>query len=198
MENVTHSFKGRHHCRWNLAKFRTIWSALTAFEQGGDFIVSYLLWHWTLLYKVLFKGKDRWPVLYKLPLIIMTHGSKDIIYILIMNFAIVSVPWKKNMVFIWTYYQRVGKHWLEITCRPNVGSWEADDGELCILIIVRKTFPFFWLFKRVLTLDPPGRCSNIKTVQKNKKKSDILDYMYTYTNVDKWSWLNVILLIGPT
>jgi hypothetical protein len=46
-----------HHCRWRAAKYRpTCISAPSAFEQGGIFIVSYLLWHGTSVFLVSCEG----------------------------------------------------------------------------------------------------------------------------------------------
>jgi hypothetical protein len=42
----------RHHERWRAAKFRPIWSALKAFEQGGFFTMPHLLWHGTSVFSV--------------------------------------------------------------------------------------------------------------------------------------------------
>jgi hypothetical protein len=41
----------RHHCRWRAAKFRPM---LSAFEQGGIFIVPHQLWHGTSVFPVSF------------------------------------------------------------------------------------------------------------------------------------------------
>jgi hypothetical protein len=45
----------RQHCRWRAAKFRTC-SVLRAFEQGGIFIVSHLLWHGVSVFPVSSEG----------------------------------------------------------------------------------------------------------------------------------------------
>jgi hypothetical protein len=63
----------RHHCRWRAANFG-LCSALRAFEQGGIFIVSHLLWHGAAVFRVSSEG----PRPIQLPL--TTHGGMWRIY----------------------------------------------------------------------------------------------------------------------
>jgi hypothetical protein len=52
LENLSFIWR-RHHCRWRAPKFRPM---LSAFWQGGIFIVPHLLWHGTSIFPVLSEG----------------------------------------------------------------------------------------------------------------------------------------------
>ena len=62
-EHFTH-----HYCRWRAAKFR-----LTAFNEGGIFIIPHLLWHGTSVFTVSSEGPPAFS-----PLLRQARGTEDL------------------------------------------------------------------------------------------------------------------------